>query len=416
MNRDMNLDPSSEEPSRSFSRVKVVGVGSGGTRAVGRIRQVWEDGPPCLGIDTDVSVLGSAPIDETIEIGATLARGEGTGGDPKVGVTAAEDEFVRLTGRIGDGDLIFLVSTLGGGTGTGASPVVARAARESGAVVICIVTVPFSFEGDSRRKLARRGIQDLRQYADAVVVLPNDRMMEWTGEDESVEAGFTASDSTLSQAVHSIWWLLTQPGLMHLSLADVRRLLEQSGGTCSLGFGRGSGPDRAHRALDDLLHNPLTERGAHLAKASACLISIVGCEALTLREIQTVMDGIRDVVPRHAYYVVGAGIDPSIQESLSVTVLTAEQWIDGAEPDPEIVPDRQLEKPSGEPSVESSSETRARQRTKPNSKRRELQRKLAEASIKDRFKDVEPTLHHGEDLDSPTFIRKGTKLPGETRG
>ena len=416
----MNIHRTQEaEQGGPGSRVLAIGVGSGGAQAVGRMREGWDEGPVCMAVDTDAAVLARAAVDERIEIGCTMARGEGTGGDPKIGVTAAEDEFVRLAGLVDGADLVFLVSCLGGGTGSGAAPVVARAAREAGALVVSFVTIPFSFEGDARQQLARRGIRDLGHYADAQVVLPNDRLLDMAGEEESARAAFAASDAILGTAVLSIWRLLTRPGLLNLNLADVRRLLEQSGGTCSLGYGSGTGSRKAYQALEDLLENPLLERGTQLTKASALLVSIVGGEDLTLGEIQRVTEGIRDVAPRHASYVVGAGIEPAARDTLTVTVLIAEQWV-GA-PAPAAAPGRPLEmgepREAGAQEEESLATSPRRGRSKRGDKRRELQNRLsADSGSKDRFKDVAPTLHRGQDLDAPTFLRKGVKLTGDARG
>ena len=390
----------------------LIGVGSGGVNAVTRIYAGWQDGPRCAVVDTDEQVLSLSPVERSLQVGASVAGGQGAGGDLQVGRSAGENDADQIAALVRGFDVVFLVATLGGGTGSGVSPTVAAKAHAHGAVVISFATMPFQFEGPERREIARLALRELHLHSDVVLVLPNDRLLESTVEEwMPMEATFAASDATVGVMVRSMWNLLSRPGLLNLSIADIRWLVEKSAGTCSFGYGAGHGEHRAAQAVRDLIQSPLLGQGIQLAKSSSALVSIIGGDALTLQDIQKVMDGIREIVPSDAHLLVGAACDPVMGDSLAVTVLTAEQWVEEGVLEP--IRGAAAARPESEKErVQSQRSPRPRSREK--EKRRMLQKKLSpESTSQERFKGAQPSLYRGEDMDIPTFIRRGVKLSGE---
>jgi cell division protein FtsZ len=409
------------EPKQEFGKsgsrmgnVGLIGVGSGGVNAVTRMISGWQDGPRSMVVDTDEQVLSVSSVERSLQVGASVAGGHGTGGDLQVGRSAGENDTDQLAVLMRGLDVIFLVTTLGGGTGSGVAPILAATAHKQETVVIGFATLPFQFEGPERREAARLALRELRLHSDVVLVLPNDRLLESTvAKWMPMEATFAASDATIGVMVRSMWKLLSRPGLLNLNISDIRRMVEKSAGTCSFGYGAGHGESKATQAVRDLMQSPLLEQGIQLAKSSSVLVNIIGGNALTLQDIQKVMDGIREIVPSDAHLVVGAACDSTMGDSLAVTVLTAEQWID----------DHLLEPIRGAPdSDDGRTDPRAglqgppRIRSKEEEKRRMLQQKLSpESTTQERFKGAQPSRYRGEDMDIPTFIRRGVKLAGEIK-
>ena len=285
---------------------------------------------------------------------------------------------------------------------------VARLARDQGATVLCFATLPFSFEGEERRQQAQIGLRDLRLNADAVIVQPNDRLLESTSEAEALVAAFAAADVMVGVGIRAMWKVLTEPGVLNISFADLRHLIAGSGGTCAFGFATGHGERRAEQAVADLMTSPLLDRGAQIAKAEALVVNLCGGGDVTLAEIQGIMDQIQSLTKDHARLLLGYSFDPAMEGHLSITVLAAESWA-GSEEEAELRPEQ--ERSAAE---QDGAGTAAPARGKPASrvdrKRREVQAKMADT--KDRFSvaGVAPSFHDGQDLDIPTFIRKNVKL------
>jgi cell division protein FtsZ len=360
-----------------------------------------------VGLDTDAQALERCALDRQFLLGSVLTKGRGAGGDASVGKVAAEEDLQAIRDMCSRVDLLFLVVALGGGTGTGAGSVVARIAREQGALVVCFATFPFTFEGEQRCAQARAGLRELRHHTDALVVQANDRLLESTSEASALATAFNAADAMLGVGVRALWKLLNEPGIINVSFGDVRRVIECGEGTCSFGYGAGHGTRRGEQALEDLVRSPLLEKGAQLAKAGALLINITGGPDLTIHEVQQIMEQIRSLCRSDAHLLLGVAVDPLFEDRVAVTMLAAEQWVPVAEP-------ARGEREEHGPAVPATAPGRRRQLSKAAEKRRELQRRMgADAMARDRFRGVEPTLYHGQDLDIPTFIRKGVKLMGE---
>ena len=391
----------------AIDQICVVGVGHGGSAAVDRMAADWRGGPRIVIVDTDVRFLESSAVADRIQIGTRVTRGQSTGGDALLGRTSAEDEVERIQSLFAGVNLVFVVVGLGGGTGTGAAPVLARAARESGATTLCFVTLPFDFESEQCKKRAEQGLAELRQAADAVIVVPNQRLFSLVEGAATVADSFARADTVLGRTIYSIWKLIVTPGLFSLGLADLQNVLQNGAGVGAIGYGDGSGPNKARAAVDALLASPLLEGGQLLADAMSVLISIVGGTDLTLPEIETVMNAIKSAVRKDAHIFMGTVVEDGWKGRVSVTALVSEQWAEepaGAAP--------QLAPTAGSATGDEAEGSREKEPAKGGRRRgRERQGDLSlDAADKGRFKDVEPTILDGEDLDIPTYLRRGIPI------
>lgn len=369
-------------------RVMVMGLGGGGCHSVGRMAAGWKTGPEIWLVNTDARALADCGLPERqLLIGRALTQGTGAGGDPHLGRLAAEDDADRIRETLSGVEVLLLVVTFGGGTGTGAAPVIARLAREAGATTIGLVTLPFEFEGLRRRQLAREGLENLRMQADLVVALPNQHLLSLVDEQTGLQEAFARTDAMLNVAVRSLWNLLTRPGIINLTLADLRNMVEHSSGACFFGYAEGTGPDKAARALEQLFKGPLLEEGRLLDRAAALLVNIVGGPDLALAEVTRVMEEITARAPPTVHFFPGATLEEDWKSRLAIVVLAAESWAEAARPAaveelPPVGKPRQPELPFGN-------------------------------GEKGRFRGVDPTVVEGEDLDIPTYIRRGIKLSFE---
>lgn len=379
-------------------RIAVVGIGGGGCNAVANMARQWENGPLLISINTDAQALASSQTSKRLQIGQKITRGMGAGGDPEVGRLAAEDDFEALRDLFHGIDLVFAVTTLGGGTGSGAAPVVARAAREGGSLVIALATLPFDFEGTQRASLARKTLAELGDQADVVITVPNQALAATAGESATAEDAFQQADYILGMGVLALWKLLVQRGLMHVDFATLRTVARCSGGISVFSYGEGRGSTRAADALESALHSPLLENGQALAEAESALVSILGGPDLTLREVDTLMAGIKNFCRKDVHLTMGTTIDPHWQDTVAVIIVASQFW--RPEEEEESLPPQ----PSEPAPAEGDKPAQSGKRRKRSSA---TQGQLGFDAIgKGIFKDVEPTYRNGEDLDIPTFHRR----------
>lgn len=381
----------------SPERIAVVGVGGGGCNAVSSMARQWENGPILIAINTDAQALGANHTAKRLQIGRKLTGGMGAGGDPEIGRLAAEDDFDALRDLFRNTDLVFIVSSLGGGTGTGAAPVVARAARETGALIIALTTLPFEFEGAQRLSLARKCLAEMKDSADVVITIPNQALVAGAGAAATAAEAFQQADYYLAMGVFALWKLLVQRGIMNVDFATLRTVARCSDGFSVFSYGEGRGPTRAADALESALHSPLLENGQALAEAESALVSILGGPDLTLREVETVMSGIKNFCRQDARLTMGTTIDQHWQDALSVTIVASQYWRPEEETEP--APDEPA------PGIEGTDKPAAPDKRKKKAKPTQGQLGF-EAIGKGIFKDIEPTYLNGEDLDIPTFHRR----------
>jgi len=344
-------------------------------------------------VNTDSKSLAASQATTKLQIGQGVTKGLGTGGDAQLGREAAEADVEMIRGLFPETDLVMLVVALGGGTGSGAAPVILETARSTGAMTMCFATLPFGFEAADRRERAGRALDNLREVADAVVVVPNDRLFE-SVDDGRVADAFDKADEVLAHGVSALCLAITRPGLIDLDFADVRRVVHVGQGICALGYGDGRGKNRAERAVAHLLGSPLLEKGRLLAEARSLLVSVVGGPDLTLKEVSEVMHGISAKTENGPEILMGTVIEEEWRNRVVVTVLASGSGTVAKTAEAGQAP---------EPGEKRTGKKRSRLRQTQTSLR-------LESSGKGRFKNVEPTILDGEDLDIPTFLRRGISI------
>ncbi|MDA8268111.1 MAG: cell division protein FtsZ [Actinomycetota bacterium] len=316
-----------------FAVIKVVGVGGGGVNAVNRMIEAGLRGVEFIAMNTDAQALLMSDADLKLDIGRQLTRGLGAGSDPEVGRQAAEEHRSEIEEALKGADMVFITAGKGGGTGTGAAPVVAEIARSMGALTIAVVTRPFSFEGRRRSVQAESGIQRLRENVDAVIVIPNDRLLTVATEKTSMVNAFKMADEVLLQGVQGITDLITVPGQINTDFADVRMVLN-SAGSAIMGIGLADGEGRAVTAARAATTSPLLE--AKIEGARGVLVNIAGGSELRLFEVNEAMEIIHGVAHPDANIIFGTVIDDGLGEQVRVTVIAAgfERWEEGRHGEP----------------------------------------------------------------------------------
>ncbi len=298
--------------------IKVVGVGGGGCNAVNRMINEEVPGVHFVGVNTDAQALARCEAPARIRIGDKLTKGLGVGGDPELGLRAAEESRDELLDAIRGAEMVFITAGMGGGTGTGASPEIANAAREVGALTVAVVTKPFGFEGTKRRRQAEEGIAQLRERVDTLIVIPNDRLLDICGPEVTVEEAFGTADDVLRQGIQGISELITLPGEINLDFADVRRVMRDAG-PALLAIGRAAGEDRATEAARAAISSPLLE--VSIEGATGVLFNVTGARNLGLHELHAAAQVIGEVVAPDAEIIFGTAIDPTLGDEVKVTVI-----------------------------------------------------------------------------------------------
>jgi cell division protein FtsZ len=431
------------------------------------------EGAEVLAVNTDVQSLASSVAAHKVQLGRTVTRGLGAGGDPEVGYQAAFESTEEIREALSGARMIFICAGLGGGTGSGAAPYVAHLARESGALVLAFATLPFGFEGRRRNAQAREALGRLNEIANAVVCFENDQMGDMVAPHAGIHQAFSKADTTISQSIRSIVNLVQRPGLVRIGFDDLLSALRSRNGRCLFGYGESDSDNRAHDALAQTLKSPLMDRGRTLADAARVLVQVAGGPGLTLSEVEIVMKELGRHVSDDTQILFGTAVDGRLGDRLSVTVIssfTADEPLPQtqsplssappvppveeqsqetqpkieAEPEPAPIEDfhapetTSIEEPSfaeAEPAPEAFVEPVSNtfevldapeppvttQRRKPAPAKDE--KVSAEKSVqakqevlqfepvnRGRFEKSEPTIVEGEDLDVPTYLRKKIKM------
>ncbi|MGA1868312.1 MAG: cell division protein FtsZ [bacterium] len=301
------------------AKIKVIGVGGGGSNAVNRMINQKMEGVEFIVINTDLQALDNSPSPHKLQIGTKLTKGLGAGANPEIGRLSAEEELDRIREIIDGADMVFLTAGLGGGTGTGASPVIARIAKETDALVVAVVTTPFLFEGRKRMRQAEQGLSELKSEVDSIITIPNRRLMDIIEKDTPLFKAFDIADQVLHQAVQGISDLITIDGLINLDFADVKTVMSEKG-TALMGTGKGKGERRAVEATKEAISSPLLE-DTPLDGARAVLLNITGGDDLTLYEINEASSAIAATANEDANIIFGAVKDSSMKDEIRVTVI-----------------------------------------------------------------------------------------------
>ncbi|MFB2921359.1 MULTISPECIES: cell division protein FtsZ [Aerosakkonema] len=304
-------------PSR-VAKIKVIGVGGGGSNAVNRMIASDVAGVEFWAINTDAQALTLSSAMKRLQIGQKLTRGLGAGGNPAIGQKAAEESRDEIAQAVGNSDLVFITAGMGGGTGTGAAPIVAETAKEVGALTVGVVTRPFLFEGRRRTNQAEEGIAALQSRVDTLIIIPNDRLLSVIPETTPVQEAFRVADDILRQGVQGISDIITIPGLVNVDFADVRAIMADAG-SALMGIGVGSGKSRAREAAIAAISSPLLE--ASVDGAKGVVFNITGGTDLTLHEVNAAAETIYEVVDPNANIIFGAVIDERLQGEIRITVI-----------------------------------------------------------------------------------------------
>ncbi|HOX58293.1 MAG TPA: cell division protein FtsZ [Candidatus Paceibacterota bacterium] len=421
------------EPARKTASVKVFGLGGAGIAVMELLLKDAPSRVAFVAVDTDAQSLETSAAADKIHLETQLLRGLGSGGDPERAQALAQEQLPKLKSLCEGADVVLVLAGLGGGAGTGIGPVLAQAGKEAGALVLGFVTMPFQCEGSRRQRLAEHGLAGLKSAADGAICLPNQQMFKMIDENTSVRETFQITNEFLAAGVRGIWRLLLYRGLIEIHFSDLAALIQDRHTESAFAVAEAAGPTRSREVMDKLLAHPMFDGGHMLAESEAVLVSLLGGPDLTMAEVNRVMELVNRHC-EHAQVIMGAAIDDAFSERLAVTLIAARA---SAEP---IVPDnsgraggheelgQQLLPPSrgrrsssrfGPPppalSPDQIQQLLTRQnragapqhRTSPKMRQGQLPLEIVS---KGRFDKSEPTIHKGEDLDVPTYIRRGVPL------
>ena len=303
----------------TFAKIKVVGVGGGGGNAINTMIEGGQiKGVEFISVNTDAQALLTSKAETKLQIGTNLTKGLGSGADPDVGRTAAEESYDKIKDLLFDSDMVFITAGMGGGTGTGASPIVAEIARESGALTVGVVTKPFAFESARRMQTAEEGVEELREHVDALIVIPNQRLMDVVDKKMTLTDAFKLADNVLGQGVQGISDLITIPGLINVDFADVKTIMTDSG-SALMGIGEASGENRATTAARMAASSPLLEISIEGAKG--VLFNIMGGPDMTMTEVSEAANIIASAADPEANIIFGAAIDESMGSNIKISVI-----------------------------------------------------------------------------------------------
>ena len=312
------VENQNEHNLRKFASIKVIGVGGGGGNAINRMITSGVQGVEFIAANTDMQALSVSLADTKVQIGSKLTKGLGGGAIPSIGEQSAQESKEDLESALEGSDMVFITAGMGGGTGTGASPIIARIAKDMGALTIAVVTKPFNFEGPIRTKQSHEGIELLKDHVDALIVIPNDKLLEVIEKMTSMLDAFKIADDVLRQGVQGIADLITIPGLINLDFADVKTIMKDSG-SAMMGIGRASGEGRAVEAAKQAVSSPLLEQTIN--GATGVLLNITGGETLTLQEVHQAADVIYNCVDENANIVFGSVVSENMGDEIAITVI-----------------------------------------------------------------------------------------------
>ncbi len=312
------MEPTFLNPSDSFARIKVVGVGGGGSNAVNRMIAEGLQGIDFITVNTDAQALQLSNAPTRVRIGDKVTRGLGAGGNPETGRKAAEESAEELYEVLKGSDMVFVTAGLGGGTGTGAVPIVAQIAKEVGALTIGVVTRPFTFEGMKRQQSAEGGANKLKEHADTLIVIPNDRLLQIVDKHASLQDAFRLADDVLRQGIQGISELITVPGLINLDFADVRTIMSE-GGAALMAVGQASGEDRARIAAEAAISSQLLD--ITIDGARGILFNVTGGPNMTLFEVNQAAAIIKETAHPDVNLIFGAVLDPNMDDNIRITVI-----------------------------------------------------------------------------------------------
>jgi cell division protein FtsZ len=412
------------KPERENLTIKIIGVGGAGNNAVSRLHESKSAGGELVIINTDAQALAASPVPSQCLIGRQLTRGLSAGGDMEIGRQAAEADAETMRELLRGVDLLFIVAGLGGGTGSGVSPVLARLAEEEGALVIAFVTMPFNLEGARRREQADAALVALRSHCAAVIPLPNDMLLQEAEEDATVLDAFRRADDWMRRGIHAITTLLLKTGMINLDFSSLRKTLALRGGKTLFGLGSATGPDYVRQALHNLQQCPLLHTPEISRRADSLLVNIIGGADLSMAKVNEILGWVADAFGSRENTVLGAIIDDSIQQSVELCIIGATGVAvprSNRAPVPATPVASSPENPheaSGQGQVPKAPVSPERpvhvsKLKKPSRRTAADQDEFDFVRIEEQrgfFDRTDRNWFDGEDLDVPTFLRKGIRI------
>lgn len=303
-----------------FVEIKVIGVGGGGGNAVNRMIEAKLQGVEYISANTDAQVLAFSNAEQKIQIGSSITKGLGSGGNPEIGRQAAEEDKDKILNALEGAEMVFITAGMGGGTGTGGAPIIAKLSKTLGALTVGVVTKPFSFEGHIRMKQAEEGIKLLKECVDTLIVIPNDRLLQVVDKNTSILEAFKIADEVLLQGIQGITDIVIEPGLINVDFADVKMIIANAG-TAIMGMGRASGENRAIKAAERAINSPILE--TNIQGAKGILFNISGSSNLTLYEVNEAAEIISKAANPEANIIFGAVINKELNDEVKITVIAA---------------------------------------------------------------------------------------------
>ena len=420
--------------------IRVLGVGGAGCNAVNHLSTQSLAGLSLAVLNTDAPALERSRVEARLCLGARTTRGLGAGGDPERGRAAATEDAEQINQLCTGADVVFVVAGLGGGTGTGAGPVVAQIAKDTGALVLGIVMLPFECEGGRRNRQAQLGLHELKTAADGVICLPNQKVLKLIDDNTSLLDAFNITNELVAQGVRSIWRLLSRPGLINVDFADLCAVTQGKHSESCLVTAQAHGENRSREVMEKVMNHPLMDGGQVLAESSEVLVCIAGGSTLTMSEVTRIMDQINRQCEQ-AHIILGAAIDQELADQISVTLVACRRSGPQNDNRPSELHNRRSMEPTIEDSylsgvdlgrangglrpgarvvslapnlsAEKSAQLFAQQagsRSRKAASRMKQGQLPLEIVSRGRFEKSEPTIHQGQDLDMPTYLRRGVAL------
>jgi len=372
----------------SIAKIKVVGVGGGGNSALNRMIQSKIKGVDFIALNTDAQALFNSLATTKLNIGKTITKGLGAGMDPEIARRAAEESQNEIKDLLKGANMVFITAGMGGGTGTGASPVVASVARELGALTIAVVTRPFSFEGSVRAQVAQSGIDELKKNVDAIITIPNDRILQIVDKKTTLVESFMLADEILKQGIQGISKIITNNGIVNVDFADVKRIMKNSG-TALMGVGHASGENKAVDAAKSAINSPLLETSIDGAKG--ILFTVTGGPTLSMNEVNEAAKVVTESADPNAVIIFGAILDPTMKDEIKVTAIAT--GFDMVNSDKSVITKRDLLKKDEKEEFDTPAEWRSK--------------KIEVEKGKNTTNEVEEKANEEEDeSEIPAFIRK----------
>lgn len=406
---------SEEDPNENTDiRIKVVGVGGAGSNIVDRLVLSQYSGVELVAVNTDQQALSNSPIVKKHCIGKTVTGGLGTGGDVEIGHEAATKHLDIIDDIVKGVDLLFIAAGLGGGTGTGVAPIIAEQALKEGAIVIAFVALPFTIERTKRADTAQAGLSRLRDTCNAVIPLPNDLLIQESDQDASLLDAFAKADAWIEKAIRSISTMMNQTGMINLDFAQLRQMLAKKAGKTLFGIGSGSGENAALDAIADLKMCPLLHTPEFSKKADQLLVNILGGTRIGMADTHMIMEAVSEEFGADSNVTMGAVVDEDLGDTIEICILGTSEV--------SSVPFTRISKPRGSKAAAKTASTlgvgpvstefdKPRPVTHNSNKSAEQEEfSFSEGDPKGEFENSGGTIFEGQDLDTPTYLRRGIKI------